>query len=141
MEKYLASLSNRDSVELSLEAAGSIKTLSGLQGVGCHKFLSLIKEWRQHLKSDIKTVPLPKGEDHSAMLLREVIMKAKGEWSYPYKEEEMCHCRSIPAAIVDGAIVSGCHTVEKVGIETSAGTACGTCREDILKSIAYRKAN
>lgn len=113
---------------------------SRLRGSGCPELLQHLLEMRTKLNGGglLVEVALPRGSGHAAMLMRELLLKARGEWNYPYGEEELCHCRSIPTAKVDQAIVGGCHTVSAVSRQTSAGTACGTCRPDIETILAYR---
>ncbi len=134
-------LAFRDSVHLSLEVseAGEILT-STLTGSGCTEFLKLMAEWRPRFKGQLAELPLPGGQTHSAILMRELILRAQGRWEFPYKDEELCHCRGVPAAVVDSAIIGGCHTVDQVKRATSASTSCGTCRWDIESILKYRLA-
>lgn len=81
---------------------------------------------------------LPAGNSHSALLVRELLLKIRGEWKFPYADLELCHCRAIPAAAVDQAILCGAHTPETVSAISSASTACGTCRPDVQAILAYR---
>jgi len=80
----------------------------------------------------------PTGSAHEDLLIIELIRKAKGQWTLPYQEEELCHCRSVPTSIVEQAIIAGAHTCKSVSAQTSASTACGTCRPDVQKIIDYR---
>jgi len=82
--------------------------------------------------------PLPEGTDHNDLLIKEFILRAKGEWAFPYKDTELCHCRSVETSVVDQAIIAGAHTCVNVSSRTSASTACGTCRPDVQKIIDYR---
>jgi bacterioferritin-associated ferredoxin len=111
-----------------------------LTGRGCLPFLELLVTWRPKLKGSLDALQIPDGDGHSAILLREAILKVQGRWFFPYGEEELCHCRAIPTAKVDAAIVGGCKNVKSVSRETSAGTSCGTCRTDIEAIIKYRHA-
>ena len=129
-QTFSAVIPGRD--EIYLTSDGSLKA------IGCPQLLALCAEWRGKLKGDVSSWPLPKGSSHAEILLREVILKARGEWSMPYKEDELCHCRVVATAKVDAAIVTGAHTVPEVSRRTSAGTSCGTCQPDIKKLIAYR---
>lgn len=119
---------------------------------GCTKFLSLLGE----LKTQILNLPVAdrmllgapeklidvlsivSDRDHSSILLRELILRLRQEFKLPYDETELCHCRAVPTAVVDRAIVSGAHTVQAVARVTSAGTSCGTCKPDTEKLIEYR---
>lgn len=82
--------------------------------------------------------PMPEGTDHNDLLIREFILRARGEWKFPYADAELCHCRSVPTEVVDQAILAGAHTCVNVSSRTSASTACGTCRPDVQKIIDYR---
>ena len=72
------------------------------------------------------------------LILSEMILKLRGEWNFPYADEELCHCRSIATQTVDQAIIAGAHSPEVVTRQTSASTACGTCRPTVQKIIEYR---
>lgn len=108
-----------------------------LLAVGSLEFLELIQDWREKLKGAPPEWPLPPGSSTGAVLLREVILRARGEWNPPYEEEELCHCRAIPLKKVEDAIRAGAHTSEKVSRWTSASTACGTCRPDVEALLKY----
>ncbi|MCB0351623.1 MAG: (2Fe-2S)-binding protein [Bdellovibrionales bacterium] len=113
-------------------------TSAQLSGVGDSAFLTLLRSVRPTLKGGLREVPLPEGDSPAALCLREVILRAKGEWDFPYQQEELCHCRAVPTAVVDRAICVGAHTSKKVSEQTSASTACGTCRPDVEAIIAFR---
>lgn len=78
------------------------------------------------------------GKDHVSILLRELVLKLQNRFQLPYQEAELCHCRAVPTAVVDRAIVGGCHSTLSVARTTSAGTSCGTCKLDTELLIAYR---
>ncbi len=128
----------RDELRLQMDVVqGEIKS-GKLMTIGCPELLELVVKWRPLLKGRLSEVPLPTGVGHAAMLMREILLRARGEWNFPYKEEELCHCRAVPALKVDAAVVVGSHTVGDVSRRTSAGTSCGTCQPDVQKVIAYR---
>lgn len=131
-------LVSRDRLTLILELVQGRIVKAQLVGTGCLEFLELLAAWRPKLTGDLAQLPLPAGSGHAALLLREAILKAQGRWDFPYREVELCHCRAVPTAKVDAAIVGGCHTVEAVKSATSASTSCGTCRTDIEAILAYR---
>lgn len=106
--------------------------------VGCLKLENLLNEMRAQHGSEVKSWPLPIGHGHVEMLVRELILKARGEWEYPYQEIEICHCRSVSTETVDQAILAGCHTVSQIKKRSSASTACGTCQPDIEKILKLR---
>lgn len=137
--KLKVGLTGRDSIEVDYE--GEIPSLGSLVKVslrGCHEFLSVVQEMRRQFGADIKAWPVPEGAGHAQMLLRELVLKLNGQWAYPYDEEELCHCRNIPTKTVDEAVISGAHTPEIVSRQTTASTACGTCRPQVQKIIDYR---
>lgn len=109
-----------------------------LTGIGGPEFLRLLCEWRPKIQGRLEDLPAPTGRSLGEILLRELILRAKGQWNYPYNEPELCHCRVIPTAIVDAAIVCGAHTPREVSEQTSCSTACGTCRPDVEAMIKYR---
>lgn len=125
-------LKGRDVVERSADGQW--------RAIGCTAWLALLAELRARHGSDPTAWPLPKGTTHEVILARELILKARGEWKFPYLDEELCHCRMVPTEIVDQAIVAGAHTPETVSRLTMASTSCGTCRADVLKILAYRLA-
>jgi assimilatory nitrate reductase catalytic subunit len=43
----------------------------------------------------------------------------------------VCSCFSVGVNRIVSAIRDGCHTVETVSKDTSAGTNCGSCRAEI----------
>lgn len=128
----------RDRLSLELVVDRGEVTGAKLAVVGCMEILKLAADWRPKLKGPLASLPLPTGSGHAALMLREALLKAKGEWNFPYPEAELCHCRAVPTAKVDAAIVGGCHTIQSVAQETSAGTSCGTCRVDTDAIIKYR---
>lgn len=117
------------------------KTLISIRAKGCLRLLTLVEQYRKEIGTALDLLPMPIGDQHHHMLMREALLKAKKEWDFPYKEEELCHCRKVPTAVVDTSILQGAHTVEQVGKETSAGTACGSCRPHTQKIIDYRKTH
>lgn len=130
--KYVAELKGRDLLEAEIS-----NSQVQLKVVGCSQLLELVRQLKNQ-NPDPRQWPLPKGNSHSEILVRELILKAKGEWAFPYQEIELCHCRAIPAEDVDQAIIAGAHTPEQVSRQTSASTACGTCRPDVEKILKYR---
>ncbi|MBK9322291.1 MAG: (2Fe-2S)-binding protein [Bdellovibrionaceae bacterium] len=105
---------------------------------GCSELTNLMKTMRKSFGPDLKAWPLPSGDSHSAILLREMVQKLRGDWNYPYKEVEVCHCRGVSCKTIDEAIVGGAHTTAAVSRQTTASTACGTCRPEVQRMIDYR---
>lgn len=124
-------------LELDTDGAGYIHSAK-VSAVGNWTFLKLVQELRKNLHGDIASVPRPIGNSTGSLLIREALLRARGLWSPPYVDEETCHCRSVATSIVDLAIVSGAHTPRQVSAETSASTACGTCRPNVEAMITYR---
>lgn len=138
--KIKVELEGRDFIEVECEgdnpqAPGAVKKVSML---GCAEFMEMMQKMRRHFGPDLGKWPLPEGQDHSSLLLKEMILKLRGEWAFPYADEELCHCRTIPTHVVDQAIIAGAHSPEVVTRQTSASTACGTCRPEVQKIIDYR---
>lgn len=133
--KVFAELPGQDRIEGDKSADGKW----AIQAIGCQNFLKAIRQLSQSEKNP-ENWTLPTGQDHSSMLLREFILKTRGQWNFPYKDAETCHCRMVPTAVVDQAILNGAHTTQRVSRETSASTACGTCRPDVQSMINYRLA-
>ncbi len=129
----------RDQIKLRVEVDTEGEILSAtLRVVGCMELLHLAQALRLKLSGRLSAVTLPEGLSHSAILLREALLKAQGKWSFPYSEEELCHCRAVPTSRVDAAVISGCHTVDAVKRATSASSSCGTCRPDVEAVIRHR---
>jgi len=126
-------LNGRDYLELSEENGKSI-----FRFIACHELYELLQNSRQRHGDNIKNWPFPEGLSHSELLLKELLLKIKGQWQFPYQADELCHCRNVPTVTVDQAILAGAHTPEAVSRWTSASTACGTCRADVEKIISYR---
>lgn len=138
--KIKAELVGRDFIEVECEGEDekSPGKVLKVTMAGCTDFLDLMQTMRKHFGVDLKKWPVPEGDDHSSILVREMVLKLQGHWVYPYAEQELCHCRMIDTQIVDQAIIAGAHTAEKVTRQTSASSACGTCRPEVQKIIDYR---
>lgn len=130
--KVKVELLGRDSIEVQIDGEKKVTF------VGCTAFLKMMTELKNKYGNDISRWTVPEGHDHSSLLIKEVILKLRGEWQFPYAHEEICHCRSISAATVDQAIIAGAHSPEMVTRQTSASSACGTCRFEVEKIINYR---
>ena len=128
----------RDRLRLSFKVKDGEILDAKLEAVGCMELLRLVEVWRPHFQGSLEKMPLPEGRGHAAILMRELVLKTQGRWKFPYADEELCHCRAVPTAKVDAAIVGGCHSLEAVRAATSASTSCGTCRPDVENVLAYR---
>lgn len=131
--KISVGLEGRDRIVVNTEG-----TTPAVQFRGCTELMGLMQSMRKNFGVDIKHWPVPSGSSHSEILLRELILKLRGEWNYPYKESEVCHCRGVSCYTVDQAIVGGAHNTATVSRQTNASTNCGTCRPDVQKMIDYR---
>lgn len=136
MEKEIhVELPGRDILHARLSESGDILNLN-IQG--CPSFLTLLRSQISKFGKNINAWQGPESNNHEDLLLREFLLKAKDQWSFPFAEIEVCHCRKVSTRVVDQAVVSGAHTVESISRLTSASTACGTCRPQIEKIIAFR---
>lgn len=126
-------LSGQDSVQINL-----VNNKHQVTFKGCHEFTEIMLSFKRNFGVDIARWPLPKGNSHSEMLIRELILKLQGKWQFPYVDQELCHCRHVSTSIVDEAIINGAHTSELASLWTGCSTACGTCRADVETIIKYR---
>ncbi len=133
MAAYQAALKGRDFLELNVEAE-----TTHFKVIGCTELLSLIRKCQIQFGQNALSWPLPVGVTHSELLLKEVLLRAHGKWIYPYQHQEICHCRTVLTETVDQAIIAGAHQCEAVTRQTSASSACGTCRADVQKIIDFR---
>jgi bacterioferritin-associated ferredoxin len=135
MRQISVELKHRDHIVLQIPDDPSRDIL--WQGYCCSETQALIENCKKQF-GHLKNWPEPKGLSHSEMLIRELILKYHNQWSLPYKEIEICHCRGINTETVDQAIVCGAHKIEHIKTRTSASTACGTCTKDVESLISYR---
>ncbi len=131
----------RDEIDMKLSLAGKKVLRAEIKSIACPECLAEIAKLKLSLKEfahDYFQMPLPKGTHHSAILVRELILKSRNQWNFPYKEAELCHCRQVTTQIVDAAVIGGVHRVIELGEKTMAGTACGTCRPVSQMLIDHR---
>lgn len=136
MQSFSLILSASDELHLAMavDQNGTI-TRAELRGIGGPAMLNLLSQWRPRLIGSLKGLVLPQGASGPELMLRELLLKARGEWVVPYSDDELCHCRSIPTKVVHQAIIAGAHRPEEVSRWTSASTACGTCRKDVVSLL------
>ncbi len=139
MASFRAELKGRDLIEITAADQPGGKTQ--IKAMGCTELLSLLRKYQVQHGKDPMHWPVPTGSSHSELLLKEVLLKFRGQWNYPYGHEELCHCRSVATDKVDQAIIAGAHQCEVVSRQTGASMACGTCRPDVQKIIDYRLKN
>lgn len=125
------------SLEIELDPNGQIQS-ARLQGIGGPDFLRRLAAFRLQLTGPLAQVQMPNGRDVASLMFCELILRARGEFHYPYADSELCHCRAVPTKKVDDAILTGAHTPLKVSRLTSASTACGTCRPDVESILKFR---
>lgn len=109
-----------------------------MEVVGCSALLERLKLGHQSHGPDLSTWPLPQENDHSSLLIKELILKLQDKWKHVYEHEEVCHCRTVSLETVEQAIFLGAASPEMVSKWTSASTACGTCRPDVEKILKFR---
>lgn len=109
-----------------------------IQFKACHQFTSTMMTFKKNFGVNVSTWPLPQGNSHSEIIIREMILKLQGKWDYPYKDEELCHCRHVNTQIVDEAVINGAHTSDLASQWTGCSTACGTCKPEVEKIINCR---
>jgi len=123
------------SVTLEVQESGGHITQTRWQAVGPLAWLDAVTELRPRVVGAVKDIPVPTGPSPAGLLLKKLILQLKGEWAGDTDDPELCHCRKIPQAVVERAIVLGAHTVEKVRQRTSANTGCGTCLPDVERLL------
>ena len=139
MAKISLKVPGREQLEFDYEVdSDGAFTSAKLTGVGDHTFLVHLHNYRKNLKGNLKDLPLPAGRSTAELMIAEAVLKARDEWKPTFTDEEICHCRLVPLAVVDAAIVAGAHTPEKISAWTSASTACGTCRPDVETHLRFR---
>ncbi|MBN8541267.1 MAG: (2Fe-2S)-binding protein [Deltaproteobacteria bacterium] len=141
-DKVLATFTFSEStlIDVKFDATGCQKFLDQLAALR-EMLLKLPESERNVLKPSAKVAEVYstlKRQDHSTILIRELILRLRDQFQLPYKESELCHCRAVPTEVVDRAIVAGAHSVPAVARVTSAGTSCGTCKPDTELLIEYR---
>ena len=124
-------------MKLWLNTQGLIEN-SELSGIGGPNLLDQLEKWRPKLEGGLADLELPQGHSPGEILLREALLRARGEWHFPVEGEKLCHCRGVKTSIVDLAVIMGSHQTLDVSRQTSAGTGCGTCQPQIQEIIDYR---
>ena len=132
------SLISQTNICSKLDGRDEISLKPHVKARGCQKLLERVQFYMQNQGAEPDKWTLPQGNVHIDILLREFILKSQKQWDYPYKHEELCHCRSVPTHSVDQAVIAGAHTAKDVTRQTSAGSSCGTCQPDIEKIIQFR---
>lgn len=128
----VAEIKGRDRLEVTSVEPFQMKV------IGCHELLDFLDQQKKSHGNDLMKWPLPVGNDHASLLVRELILKLKGQWKHVYEHEEVCHCRTVSLETIEQALFLGAETPEMVSKWTSASTACGTCRADVEKILSFR---
>ncbi len=73
--------------------------------------------------------------DHDDLSARWRVVAGRPGADMPDKGAIICACFGVGANEIEGAVRSGCDTVEAVGKATCAGTNCGSCKSEIREII------
>lgn len=106
--------------------------------IGCEKLFEDLKILKTQHGADLSKWPLPQEKTHTHLLIKELILKLKGQWKHVYEHDEVCHCRNVSLESVEQALFLGAQTSEMISKWTMSSTACGTCRPDVEKIIEFR---
>ncbi|MBK7963807.1 MAG: (2Fe-2S)-binding protein [Bdellovibrionales bacterium] len=131
--KIRAEILGRDLIELKELPSGEQE----VHFVGCAEFARQVSDLKLKYGLSPQDWVFTNDLNHNSLLLKEFILKCRGEWKVVYEAQELCHCRNVPTQAVEQAILCGARTSEQVSQWTSASTACGTCRshvEEILRA-------
>ena len=130
-QHFSASLVGGDSVEATITIQN--ETLHKIQWkiVGRLALYAAVEKLNAQMLVHRTKLPIPQEKTPEMLLLRELILKIRGEWGDAPSDPELCHCRKIPQTHVERAIILGAHTIEKVRARSSANTSCGTCLPEV----------
>ena len=135
-----AGVRGQDRAQVSLEMNSDIILQAKVSAVGCLAFLQAVEQLRNALRGPLALVRWsPSNNRHVDLLMNEIVLRLQQKWNAPHCETELCHCRRIPRAKVDEAIICGAKSAAEVALLTSAGTGCGSCRPRTEDIIAYRR--
>jgi len=144
MDCFSSVATNREELHLHLDLSQPGSPLFIWKGIGDLQFLRDLKRIREtsqswtSLEDTVAELRHWQGNSAFELMLREVVEKAKGVWTPPFVESELCHCRMVPTEIVHSAIIGGAHSPTQVSALTNASTQCGTCRPDVQGLLKYR---
>lgn len=128
----VAEILGRDRLEVT-----SLKPFQ-MKVIGCDQlFLDLKSLAKQH-GNDLSLWPLPVEKTHTQLLIKELILKIKGQWKHVYEHDEVCHCRNVSLESVEQAIFLGAQSSDMITKWTMSSSACGTCRPDVERIIEFR---
>ncbi len=130
-QSFQAEILGGDSVSITIEIENQQITKTQWKVVGREELYQAVQALQIQIKGDLKKLPVPNGKTPEQLLLRQLILKIRGEWGDEPSDPELCHCRKIPQTHVERAIILGAHTIEKVRQRSSANTGCGTCMPEV----------
>lgn len=130
------------SLTLRLRGVGSVELRgNSVAASGTEPFISRITLLRKTHGENPKNWPTPLGSEPSDLLLKEFLLRLRGEWKEVHTPDELCHCRHVPTSLVAEAIRAGAADSQVVSRWTGASTACGTCRPLVEEMLEYIKAS
>lgn len=97
-----------------------------------------LRDWPVPNQNTMSSVDLPSADRRAQLLMQELILKARGEWSLPYAGEMVCTCRGVSSESINHAITAKADTTEDVSNWTTASTSCTTCKGKVEELIKYR---
>ncbi len=130
-QHFSAIIVGGDSVEATITIENEILHKIQWKIVGRLALYKAVDQLKVQMLVTRKKLPIPQGKTPEMLLLRELLLKIRGEWGGEPSDPELCHCRKIPQTHVERAIILGAHTIEKVRARSSANTSCGTCLPEV----------
>ena len=130
-QKYSALIVGGDSVEVTITFEKEKLHHMEWQIVGRPELYLAVEKIIPQMRVAKDQLPVPTGTTPEQLLLRELLLKIRGEWGDAPSDPELCHCRKIPQTHVERAIILGAHTIEKVRARSAANTSCGTCLPEV----------
>lgn len=130
-QKFSAFIVGGDSVEVTVTFEKEVLHHMEWSIVGRAELYLAVEKIIPHMRVAKNQLPIPSGKTPEQLLLRELLLKIRGEWGDAPSDPELCHCRKIPQTHVERAIILGAHTIEKVRARSSANTSCGTCLPEV----------
>lgn len=138
-QKIKVEVKDREWLEFNFQIEqGRIKSAKVL-AQGCLPLIHAAQKAAQSFEGqNVSDLKWAQTDEHWDQMILEAISRLQGCYELPYKEAELCHCRKVPTAVVNDAILLGAHTPEKVKAWTGASGGCGTCRSDVTNMIEFR---
>ncbi len=130
-QKFSAFIVGGDSIEVTVTFEKEILHHMEWHIVGRAELYLAVEKIIPHMRVAKNQIPILTGKTPEQLLLRELLLKIRGEWGDAPSDPELCHCRKIPQTHVERAIILGAHTIEKVRARSSANTSCGTCLPEV----------